>query len=141
MNKMNFFNKIFRKQNRFYIYTMIMVALFIIIVTTFSVYYMKSALERNNTVLLNEISEESSNLVSEKILRTIGSLQTAAGIMSQEDDIFSQKNIDDMNILVQEYGYDYMFLTDRQQENTVFSDGIRRKQSRRICTYYGNDII
>ena len=61
MNKMNFFNKIFRKQNRFYIYTMIMVALFIIIVTTFSVYYMKSALERNNTVLLNEISQEGDN--------------------------------------------------------------------------------
>ncbi len=141
MNKMNFFNKIFRKQNRFYIYTMIMVALFIIIVTTFSVYYMKSALERNNTVLLNEISEESSNLVSEKILRTIGSLQTAAGIMSQEDDIFSQKNIDDMNILVQEYGYDYMFLTDRQQENTVFSDGIRRKQIKVISMLKKQDII
>ncbi len=141
MNKMNFFNKIFRKQNRFYIYTMIMVALFIIIMTTFSVYYMKSALERNNTVLLNEISEESSNLVSEKILRTIGSLQTAAGIMSQEDDIFSQKNIDDMNILVQEYGYDYMFLTDRQQENTVFSDGIRREQIKVISMLKKQDII
>ena len=135
MNKKNF------KQNKFYIYTIIILIAFVIVITTFSIYYMKFALERNNIALLNEISEKSSNLVSEKMHNTINSLQTAAISMAQEEDIFSQKNIDDMNVLVQEHGYDYMFLTDRQQENTVFSDGIRREQINVISMLKKEDII
>lgn len=70
---------------------MIVVIALVAVVTRLSIYYMGMALEKNNEILLNEISQEGANLVSEKISSDIEKLREAASIIGKEEDIFSQK--------------------------------------------------
>ena len=78
---MKFLNKFLKKENRFFIYAMIVVIALVAVVTRLSIYYMGMALEKNNEILLNEISQEGANLVSEKISSDIEKLREAASII------------------------------------------------------------
>ena len=85
--------KILKKKNRFFIYAMIVVIALVAVATKFSIYYMGMALQKNNEILLNEISQEGANLVSEKISADIEKLREAASIIGKEEELFSQKNV------------------------------------------------
>ena len=124
---MKFLNKFLKKENRFFIYAMIVVIALVAVVTRLSIYYMGMALEKNNEILLNEISEEGANLVSEKISSDIEKLREAASIIGKEEDIFSQKNIEDIEMLAQDEQYNKVLLID-MEGNMRNSDGEQGKQ-------------
>ncbi|NDO45588.1 EAL domain-containing protein [Clostridium sp. MD294] len=137
---MKFLNKFFKKENRFFIYAMIVVIALIAVVTKFSIYYMGMALEKNNEILLNEISQEGADLVSEKISSDIEKLRAAASIIGKEEDLFSQKNIEDIEMLAQDEAYNKVLLID-MDGNMRNSDGEQGKQVTIIARVKRNNIV
>lgn len=137
---MKFLNKFFKKENRFFIYAMIVVIILMAVVTKFSIYYIGAALEKNNEILLNEISQEGSNLVSEKISSDIDKLRAAASVIGKEEDLFSQKNIEDIEMLAQDEEYNKVLLID-MEGNMRSSDGEQGKQVTIIARVKRNNIV
>jgi len=137
---MKFLNKFLKKENRFFIYAMIVVIALVAVVTRLSIYYMGMALEKNNEILLNEISQEGANLVSEKISSDIEKLREAASIIGKEEDIFSQKNIEDIEMLAQDEQYNKVLLID-MEGNMRNSDGEQGKQVTIIARVKRNNIV
>lgn len=137
---MKFLNKFFKKENRFFIYAMIVVIILMAVVTKFSIYYIGAALEKNNEILLNEISQEGSNLVSEKISSDIDKLRAAASVIGKEEDLFSQKNMEDIEMLAQDEEYNKVLLID-MEGNMRSSDGEQGKQVTIIARVKRNNIV
>lgn len=137
---MKFLNKFFKKENRFFIYAMIVVIILMAVVTKFSIYYMGAALEKDNEILLNEISQEGSNLVSEKISSDIDKLRAAASVIGKEENLFSQKNIEDIEMLAQDEEYNKVLLID-MEGNMRSSDGEQGKQVTIIARVKRNNIV
>ena len=132
--------KILKKKNRFFIYAMIVVIALVAVATKFSIYYMGTALQKNNEILLNEISQEGANLVSEKISADIEKLREAASIIGKEEELFSQKNIEDIEMLAQDEGYSRVLLID-MDGNMRNSDGEQGKQVTIIARVKRNNIV
>jgi len=132
--------KILKKKNRFFIYAMIVVIALVAVATKFSIYYMGMALQKNNEILLNEISQEGANLVSEKISADIEKLREAASIIGKEEELFSQKNIEDIEMLAQDEGYSRVLLID-MDGNMRNSDGEQGKQVTIIARVKRNNIV
>ena len=132
--------KILKKKNRFFICAMIVVIALVAVATKFSIYYMGTALQKNNEILLNEISQEGANLVSEKISADIEKLREAASIIGKEEELFSQKNIEDIEMLAQDEGYSRVLLID-MDGNMRNSDGEQGKQVTIIARVKRNNIV